>query len=659
MRKDKLEFTLDVVSGIDEEIVDRHLTKRYKLSQRRGKRINVSLLSAIAAVLCLAILGGAVCMIVFGKQVPVYQGMTVSNQAPAVPASELALPEPMISVMSTSSTLPAYGLEPLAEQETIETEAATEGETAPIIFGKTYYALKDEDIYIHIHLDNPDGFEIVSFTLNGVKYTNYMFEPGSDLETLILKYNVGDVDGLQEYTIDAIKYIDGEAIKDVRMKGDRTVKVYVNDDTQALSFTTETEFNTLRFTPVWDDSFTGEKTIQTLALYEGEELLRELSPTDTEVTDLPMGKRLILVATYIDGGVHQTLRYVFDMPKYSEGLQMTNGVITGMGTCTDSVLYLNAPIGNRAFQGNEIITAVYFGPGVTSIGENAFVQCFGLEKAVFSANPNEMVNGLFWECVNLTSVKLPDGMIKLPAHTFSGCAGLKSITLPESLEYIGVGAFSDCISMESIILPDSLTHIDASAFYGCSSLNNVVIPDSVTRIDGSAFGECNNLKSIKLPDSIEELQSIFYYSTGLAHVEIPESVTVIREFCFTGVSSLESIRIPDSVETIYGYAFHQCESLESIELSGNVRFKADPSRPDEKIWFSYCNKLTTVKLHGTRFYFDFSIFFNNEFIYDPVIIKDVYYDGSMEEFRNCFPGDAYLKEYNPMIHCTDGDFRYS
>ena len=34
-----------------------------------------------------------------------------------------------------------------------------------------------------------------------------MFEEGSDMESLILKYNVGSNSGIQEYTIDAIKYI--------------------------------------------------------------------------------------------------------------------------------------------------------------------------------------------------------------------------------------------------------------------------------------------------------------------------------------------------------------------------------------------------------------------------------------------------------------------
>ena len=652
--KDKIEFTLDVVSGIDDEIVERHLVKRYKLWQRRGKRVRLGLISAIAAVLCLAVLGGAIFMLLpDGKQVPVYQGMTVSNQAPAVPDSARTLPVPMTSVLSTSSMLPAYGFLPLSQESTTTAEA----ESGPVVFGKTYYALKNEDIYIHIHLSNPDGFEIVSFTLNGVKYTNYMFEPGSDLETLILKYNVGDVNGLQEYTIDAIKYIDGEAIKDVRMEGDKTVKVYVNDDTQALRFETESEFTTLRLTPVWDESFAGEKTIQMLALYEEETLLRELSPTDTEITDLPMGKRLVLVATYLDGGVTQTLRYVFDTPKYSEGLQVTGGVITGMGTCTDTVLYLNQPIGNEAFRGNEQITAVYFGPGVTSIGDRVFVLCTGLEKAVFVANPERIGNGLFGECFNLTEVRLPKDMIKLPAHMFSCCEGLESITLPKGLEYIGVGAFSGCITLESIIFPDSLTHIDEGAFRDCSSLDNVVIPDSVTRIDSTAFGGCTDLKNIKLPDHIEELPAgLFGNSTGLVHVEIPESVTTIRDFCFSGASSLESICIPDSVEEIYGYAFHLCENLKSIELSGNVQFITAPDRPNEQVWFSHCKKLTTVKLHGDTFRFDFSIFRNTG--YQPIAIRDVYYDGTKEEFRNCFPNDSYLREYSPTIHCTDGDFKY-
>ena len=97
-----------------------------------------------------------------------------------------------------------------------------------------YYAEKGQDIYITVHIDNPDNYEILSFTLNGNKYSSYMFEDGSDMENLILKVNVGDVEGVQEYTIDAIKYVDGTDIKDVRMDGNKTVRAGIATDKQPL-----------------------------------------------------------------------------------------------------------------------------------------------------------------------------------------------------------------------------------------------------------------------------------------------------------------------------------------------------------------------------------------------------------------------------------------
>ena len=56
-----------------------------------------------------------------------------------------------------------------------------------------------------------------------------MFEYGSNMENLILKVNVGENPGLISYTIDAIKYVDGEKIKDVKMSGEKTVNIGVSN----------------------------------------------------------------------------------------------------------------------------------------------------------------------------------------------------------------------------------------------------------------------------------------------------------------------------------------------------------------------------------------------------------------------------------------------
>ena len=107
-----------------------------------------------------------------------------------------------------------------------------------------YYAAPNEDIYINIHIDNPDSFEIMSFTLNGKKYSSYMFEEGSDMETIVLKYNVGDATGIVEYTIDAIKYIDGTEIKDVIIDGNKTVMAGIRTDNQVVASVTDVDIDT-------------------------------------------------------------------------------------------------------------------------------------------------------------------------------------------------------------------------------------------------------------------------------------------------------------------------------------------------------------------------------------------------------------------------------
>ncbi len=184
----------------------------------------------------------AACDKVGEKQVPVYKGMTISRNfamASATTASD--------DVGNTDSQGEQGRVEGDYDKrdDDFDQNKPFEDPNAPSIENKAnstldvvgaaesiYYADKNQDIFITIRLSNPDSYEILSFTLNGKKYSNYMFENGSDMENLVLKVNVGDVGGIVEYTIDAIKYVDGTDIKDVRMDGDRTVKAGVRASDQ-------------------------------------------------------------------------------------------------------------------------------------------------------------------------------------------------------------------------------------------------------------------------------------------------------------------------------------------------------------------------------------------------------------------------------------------
>ena len=195
---------------------------------------------SILAILTMAVILTCIfasCNKVKEKQVPVYKGMTISRSyanAFAMAASD-----------DNGNHYGHFKGDHNDRDDEVDQNNPFEDPNAPSIEDKVnstldvvgaaesiYYADKNQDIFITIRLSNPDSYEILSFTLNGKKYSNYMFEDGSDMENLVLKVNVGDVGGIHDYTIDAIKYVDGTDIKDVRMDGDRTVKAGVRASDQ-------------------------------------------------------------------------------------------------------------------------------------------------------------------------------------------------------------------------------------------------------------------------------------------------------------------------------------------------------------------------------------------------------------------------------------------
>lgn len=276
---DKKQLSIDVISRIDDKIIKDATAERIKML-RRVERASSPLVkflkygSAVAAVM-VVILGVMLAVLLMnGKQVPVYNGMSVSGEMPiysgAKEGAEASIPtflptlditnyrngqlarsmktfvgigrldkggipnangqgngrpgqDPDGSVYDSVDMTPGTG-EPGVSESVSETEP---DDLSPEPVNPIYYAKQNEDFYITVHIDNPDRFEILSFTLNDEKYSSYMFEEGSDLEHLVLKCNVENAEGIVEYTIDAIKYVDGTAIKDVKIKGDRTVKIGV------------------------------------------------------------------------------------------------------------------------------------------------------------------------------------------------------------------------------------------------------------------------------------------------------------------------------------------------------------------------------------------------------------------------------------------------
>ena len=182
-----------------------------------------------------------------------------------------------------------------------------------------------------------------------------------------------------------------------------------------------------------------------------------------------------------------------------------------------------------------------------------------------------------------------------------------------SVTTIGYSAFNNCINLTSIAIPNSVTTIGDYAFYDCNNLTSVVIPSSVTTIGYRAFSGCNNLTiyceatsqpsgwdsswnwnaswSSSLPvvwgyvdssttteyeyavckdEEGNEYITLVWYIGSSTEVIIPEfiehkgeniPVTTIGDYAFSGCGSLTSVVIPSSVTTIGYRAFSGCNNL--------------------------------------------------------------------------------------------------
>ena len=101
----------------------------------------------------------------------------------------------------------------------------------------------------------------------------------------------------------------------------------------------------------------------------------------------------------------------------------------------------------------------------------------------------------------VTSVTIPDSVTSISDEAFINCPKLTNISIPNSVTFIGFSAFSSCTSLKSITLPSSLSFISGALFLGCSQLTTIHIPVSVTSIGNNAFADCPSLMTVTYPGS--------------------------------------------------------------------------------------------------------------------------------------------------------------
>ena len=120
-----------------------------------------------------------------------------------------------------------------------------------------------------------------------------------------------------------------------------------------------------------------------------------------------------------------------------------------------------------------------------SIGEHT-VRYGLIDKTVIGV-------GCFYGCDRLVSVDVPDGVKKIGlneygnGNSFRNCVNLSSVTLPDSLEMIHYHSFDGCSSLTGISIPSGVTYIgeDVLTRYMVSVYVNPIVPPSLGRFSSS------------------------------------------------------------------------------------------------------------------------------------------------------------------------------
>jgi hypothetical protein len=88
--------------------------------------------------------------------------------------------------------------------------------------------------------------------------------------------------------------------------------------------------------------------------------------------------------------------------------------------------------------------------------------------------------------MNLESIVVPEGVTTLGLDAFIECFSLQDIQLPSTLTTISRGVFWECHSLQQIHLPASVNYIGEYSFFHCPKLRDIYVhattPPAITSI---------------------------------------------------------------------------------------------------------------------------------------------------------------------------------
>ncbi|MDR1626530.1 MAG: leucine-rich repeat domain-containing protein, partial [Spirochaetia bacterium] len=178
-------------------------------------------------------------------------------------------------------------------------------------------------------------------------------------------------------------------------------------------------------------------------------------------------------------------------------------------------------IKNGAFRDCRKLTSIVFPQSLSSIGEEAFINCPNLDAKTLRAVKTIMEKET--EALkDFLQVRAEDSYTFHADETscdiamYRGKGGrveIPAVIKGQRVEYIEYRAFANQKAITSVVIPNTVSAIINNAFEGCTGLKEISIPASVQSIHDNVFEGCVNLEAIRVdPDNrwFADLDGVVY-----------------------------------------------------------------------------------------------------------------------------------------------------
>ena len=256
--------------------------------------------------------------------------------------------------------------------------------------------------------------------------------------------------------------------------------------------------------------------------------------------------------------------------------------------------------------------------------------------------------GVFYFCVNLNDVVIPEGVTKIEDLAFFNCQSLSSINIPKTVTDIDPHAFNRCYSLTGFdVDEDNSAYCDLDGvlfdkdvtilqlYPVAKPAEEYIIPDNVRGLQNDAFWEADNLKRVVMNRELEVIgNGTFSDCDQLAEIVFSGKETSIGQEAFAWCHSLKQVNLPASIQTL-GHTMFMDAGLTSFSLP-----EGQSNMPYNMLYS--CHNLTEATLSSTCTNVEDGAFYGcdamTKLTINAATPPEVYYDDDEELFED---GDYY------------------